>query len=521
MKKSFNNRLAISTAGIALAVLLPFSAFAAGPSIVHGNDSGNHYQNNNNQSQRHDPPNPTHSTPPAPIPQNNGNDWWNFFGHNNGWGDGLTGKRNGGSTSSTTSSTTTTANQPPTISGVSSPTVLNVGQTGTWNVSASDPQNGNLSYSVNWGDTSGIHALFAALAQVFTQTATFTHSYSTAGVYTVTFTVKDSAGLTTTSSVTVNVVTSTSGPVISNVNATSTKPHQAVLTWNTNENSDSQVWYSTTSPVSASGTPQVSHPAKVFDHSVTLTGLSAGTTYYAIVGSADSRGNLSTSAQVSFTTPGPADTAPVVTSVTGSSSIAVGTQGSWTVNAYDPRNEALAYSVKWGDTGNGIMALFAALSQPVYLQSSTFSHTYANPGTYTITFTAENTSGLTMSTTTTVTVTQASTTSSTTIPVISGVNASVIGTSTATVAWTTDQNSDSTIYYSTSTPVIGATTTQAVHSAVPIMAHTVNIFGLNASTTYYFAVSSADSAGTSTSSASSFMTLPNATSTSTSTASTT
>ncbi len=46
----------------------------------------------------------------------------------------------------------TSVNQPPVISGVSGPTTLRVGETGTWTVQASDPENGTLSYSVIWGD---------------------------------------------------------------------------------------------------------------------------------------------------------------------------------------------------------------------------------------------------------------------------------------------------------------------------------------------------------------------------------
>jgi len=84
----------------------------------------------------------------------------------------------------------------PVISGVDAPTTLTVGQTGTWTVHATDPLNGTLSYSVNWGEpvmayptTSGL-----VMQDSFIQTSSFQHSYAVAGTYTVTFTVRNASG---------------------------------------------------------------------------------------------------------------------------------------------------------------------------------------------------------------------------------------------------------------------------------------------------------------------------------------
>lgn len=95
----------------------------------------------------------------------------------------------------------------PAILGIDAPTTLNVGQTGIWTVRASDPQNGTLSYSVDWGDTvrPPYGASTATAGGIFVQSATFNHSYSTTGIYTVVFTVRNASGYTVTSKATVSV----------------------------------------------------------------------------------------------------------------------------------------------------------------------------------------------------------------------------------------------------------------------------------------------------------------------------
>jgi PKD repeat protein len=91
------------------------------------------------------------------------------------------------------------SNGAPSVSGVSGPASLNVGAQGTWTVKASVPSSGdqNLSYSVTWGDESVYDRLgmLASSASVATQaSATFTHTYGTAGTFHPTFTVSNSAG---------------------------------------------------------------------------------------------------------------------------------------------------------------------------------------------------------------------------------------------------------------------------------------------------------------------------------------
>ena len=112
----------------------------------------------------------------------------------------------------------------PVISGVSGPQTLNVNQTGTWTVTAYDPKSDLLSYTVVWGDevyyASGSTSVMQRPAQ---QSATFTHSYSQAGIYTPTFTVTNQSGQSAKSSLSVNV-----GNVI-NTNNLSINPTSATI----------------------------------------------------------------------------------------------------------------------------------------------------------------------------------------------------------------------------------------------------------------------------------------------------
>lgn len=93
-----------------------------------------------------------------------------------------------------------------------------------------------------------------------------------------------------------------------------------------------------------------------------------------------------------------------------------------------------------------------------------------------------------------------------TAPVISNVVSSV-STSTISITWNTDERADSKVFYATSTPVI-ISSASVVSSPVMVLSHSIFLPSLNASTTYYFVVSSTDaSSNTATSTQASFITL--------------
>lgn len=93
------------------------------------------------------------------------------------------------------------------ITSLTGPTSLKVGQNGTWSITATNQSSGNLSYAVRYGDevvyVSGTAANFRAPNN--DSTAGFTHSYTNPGTYTLTFTVTNASGNTATGTLTVNV----------------------------------------------------------------------------------------------------------------------------------------------------------------------------------------------------------------------------------------------------------------------------------------------------------------------------
>ncbi len=103
-----------------------------------------------------------------------------------------------------------TGTNPLSISGLDTPSTLQVRQSGTWTVHVNALNNTGLHYSVVWGDEGQTtNASFMAPQPSIVQTsASFNHSYVTAGTYTPTFTVSNDNGqsVSTTNTITVSPV---------------------------------------------------------------------------------------------------------------------------------------------------------------------------------------------------------------------------------------------------------------------------------------------------------------------------
>ena len=100
-------------------------------------------------------------------------------------------------------------------------------------------------------------------------------------------------------SVTVNMSADTTAPVISGVATLDITQSAARVTWTTDELSDTQVEYGTTS---AYGKATLLDSSQVKTHSQTLTGLVPSTEYHYRVKSKDAGGNLAVSGDFTFTT---------------------------------------------------------------------------------------------------------------------------------------------------------------------------------------------------------------------------
>ncbi|GEM_PF-2479389 len=103
----------------------------------------------------------------------------------------------------------------------------------------------------------------------------------------------------------------TTPPVITNVGSTGITSTGAVIVWTTNEPSDSQVEYGTTT---AYGSSTPLNGSMVTSHNVVLSGLLPSTLYHYRVKSKDAAANPSTSGDNTFTTASPSP--PVITTTT-------------------------------------------------------------------------------------------------------------------------------------------------------------------------------------------------------------
>jgi len=279
---------------------------------------------------------------------------------------------------------TMTVNSPPVISGMGGPTSLNAGEAGAWSISAYDPNGNYLSYSVNWGDGLGQ----AQQGQTESgSTAIFQHTYSSAGTYTITFTVTDSMGAQTQSSVTANVqgtAPADQPPVINTFKGPSTLLAGSIGFWSlkVTDSDDTGALYTiawgdgTSTPVARllSGI----NYDQSFSHVYSVAG-----TYTATLSVTDDHGTAvaAQAATKTVVSLAQANQAPIITGVKAPVSLNVNEQGTWYVSAYDPDGTYLSYSVSWGDEKEA----------PVYKNvgtgsSASFQHTYSKAGTYTITF---------------------------------------------------------------------------------------------------------------------------------------
>ena len=184
----------------------------------------------------------------------------------------------------------------PAISAVAASGITTTGATITWTTDKTSDSQVDYGTSTAYGSSTTLNT-----------TLVTSHSQALAGLtpntlYHYRVKSKDSGGnLTTSVDFTFTTLANTTGPVISAVAASGITTTGATITWTTDKASDSQVDYGTTATYGSSTTLNT---ALVTAHSQALTGLTANTLYHYRVKSKDSGGNLTTSADFTFTTLG-------------------------------------------------------------------------------------------------------------------------------------------------------------------------------------------------------------------------
>ncbi len=183
----------------------------------------------------------------------------------------------------------------------------------SWNANTESTLAG---YKVYMGTAPRVYGTPVTLGKV----TSYLKSNLAAGTYYFAVTAYNTSGVQSSYSTEVTVTVKpadTTRPTISGITVTSITSTGATVSWTTNEASDTQVEYGTTTSY---GRLSTLNSSKVTSHRQSLTGLTANTTWYYRVKSRDAAGNLAVSTGSSFRTASaaaPATAQPAVTSTGG------------------------------------------------------------------------------------------------------------------------------------------------------------------------------------------------------------
>jgi hypothetical protein len=211
-----------------------------------------------------------------------------------------------------------------------------------------------------------------------------------------------------------------------------------------------------------------------------LSGLEYDTTYYIAITAYDTSGNESTYSeeQISHVGPAPDSTPPNITNVLISGMTETSATISWTTDEAADTKVEYGTTSSYGSTTTLNSSSVTSHSQSISgLSASTLYH-------YKV-LSRDDAGNLATSSGYTFTTTD------NTAPVISSVQAAAITESSVTISWTTNEASDTKIWYGTTTSYGSSTTL----NSSDVTSHSQSISGLSASTLYHYKVLSRDSAG--------------------------
>ncbi|MDB4977823.1 MAG: hypothetical protein JWM56_9 [Candidatus Peribacteria bacterium] len=274
----------------------------------------------------------------------------------------------------------------------------------------------------------------------------------------------------------------TTAPVISAVASAVPNDTTATITWTTNEVSNSQVEYGTTTSYGTYGTINAS---MVTNHNQSLTGLAPNTKYYYNVKSRDPAGFLTTSAGFLFITD---VTPPVLINIASGTLTTNSATITWSTD--EPADSVVEYGTSAGSYPN--------TSTPNSTLSITKTHLLsglANNTTYYYRVKSHDEAGNLA--------TSAEKTFSTDVtpPTISAASATP-DSATATITWTTNEVAGTSVDYGT------AGYTQNAATAGNSTLHTQTLSGLTPATPYMYRITTTDPAGNTSTSTGTFTTNP-------------
>ncbi|PIS07581.1 hypothetical protein COT78_02690 [Candidatus Berkelbacteria bacterium CG10_big_fil_rev_8_21_14_0_10_43_13] len=272
------------------------------------------------------------------------------------------------------------------------------------------------------------------------------------------------------------------GPAISSVAAGTPTTNSVVITWTTDELSNSTVGYSTdTNYATETGVPTMAT-----SHSVTLANLTSNTTYYFRVISYDASNNKTTNTDAETQTFSTAadTTGPTISNI--NTVVGLTTAGvTWSTT--ESSNSVVNYGAT-GSLGSAETSATSVTGHAVTLSGLTSNTTY-----YFNVSSTDASSNTTTSDTSTFTTASAGTdTADVTAPTISSVTVSDITSSGATITFVSNEDSLGRVLYGVTTDyTYGANEGNNTYTKTK----TVVIRGLTADTTYHYLVSASDESG--------------------------
>ena len=283
----------------------------------------------------------------------------------------------------------------------------------------------------------------------------------------------------------------TTPPTISLVVLASVATSTATVTWATDEVANGEIQYGLSANYGLTAGTDLN---LALTHAAIVTGLVPNTTYHYRVRSSDQSGNVSYSNDETFTTSPigvviavapPADTTPpIIANIMQEAIASYDATVAWTTN------ELAISSIRWGTTSNlgSTLALDASAG---LAHAGTLANLSAGT-TYFYCIDATDLAGNTSSSCGhSFTTAAAPVVVNTTPPTLSLVATAPVGTSTATVTWTTGALANAQVEYG---PTTGYGSEPTLDTNYAFM-HTIPLSGLAASTTYHYLVKSSDQAG--------------------------